>query len=91
MTSDQEQHLYDIKTRFCAGVDQKYRAGQLEHGGDLWRKPGLFPMLKDEVRDFVVYAHTLEQQLRDVLALMEAGLFRKAQAQLADILDGQPD
>ena len=33
MTPEQEQHLASIKSRFCAGVDDKYRRGQQEHGG----------------------------------------------------------
>lgn len=91
MNDEQEAHLGGIKDRFCAGVDAKYRKGQLEHGGDLWRKPGLFPMLKDETHDFIVYADTLEAQLREVLALLHAGEIIRSVRQLSDILDGPTD
>lgn len=91
MTGEQEAHLSGIKSRFCAGVDDKYRKGQKEHGGDLWKKPGLFPMLKDETRDFIVYADTLEQQLRDALALLERGEVDIVMERLRGILDGPTD
>lgn len=62
MTEEQEQHLTDIKQAFIKAVDIKYRAGQAEHGGDLWKKPGVLEMLMDECVDFYVYAYTLRQQ-----------------------------
>lgn len=65
MTAEQEQHLADIKARFSKEVDKKYRAGQAEHGGDLWKKPGVLEMLMDEAVDFYVYAYTLRQQRDD--------------------------
>lgn len=91
MNHEQEAHLSGIKTRLCAGLDDKYRKGQKEHGGDLWKKPGLFPMLKDETKDFVVYADTLEQQLRDVLSLLTRGEADIAVERLRGILDGPTD
>ena len=36
MTEAQEQDLEDIKKGFQAWVDEKYRKGQQEHGGNLW-------------------------------------------------------
>lgn len=93
MTPEQEAHLSSIKSRFCAGVDEKYRKGQKEHGGNLWLKPGLFTMLKAETRDFIVYADTLEAQLRDVLALLltyDKTDACEAARRLGDILNG-PD
>jgi hypothetical protein len=92
MNQEQETHLSGIKSRFCAGVDNKYRKGQLEHGGDLWKKPGLFPMLKDETTDFIVYADTLEQQLREILAMLEGGTpVGVACDKLRAVLDGPTD
>lgn len=91
MTPEQERHLSEIKGRIADGIDAKYRKGQAEHGGNLWKKPGIFPMLKDEVRDFVVYADTLEAQLRKVLSLIELGRDADAAVLLRDILDGEPD
>lgn len=91
MTPEQETHLAGIKTTFCAQVDDKYRRGQQEHGGNLWTKPGMFPMLAEETLDFVVYVKTLEQQLREVLAHIEDGNHEMARAKLSGILDGPTD
>jgi len=38
MTPKQEQHLQFIIAEFKRLYEPKYRAGQKEHGGDLWRK-----------------------------------------------------
>jgi hypothetical protein len=62
MTPEQENHLRDIKYDFLKAVDEKYRKGQAEHGGDLWKKPGVLEMLMEECIDFYVYAHVLRQQ-----------------------------
>ena len=91
MTPEQERHLAAVKARIADGIDEKYRKGQAEHGGNLWRKPGVFPMLTDEVRDFVVYADTLEHQLRAVLGMLTRGDYADAEQMLRDILDGKPD
>jgi hypothetical protein len=91
VTPEQEAHLSGIKQRFCAGVDDKYRVGQRQHGGDLWKKPGLLPMLKDETRDFIVYADTLESQLREILQLHEEGKYEQVGTRLAALLDGPTD
>lgn len=90
MTPEQESHLAGIKARTCAGLDEKYRRGQHEHGGNLWLKPGMLTMLKAETRDFIVYADTLEQQLREVLTLLRAGKCEDAGAKLDALLNG-PD
>jgi hypothetical protein len=94
MNQEQETHLSGIKSRFCTSVDEKYRKGQKEHGGDLWKKPGLFPMLKDETTDFIVYADTLEQQLREILALLatyDKTIMALGVSMLKDLLDGPTD
>lgn len=65
MTQDQERHLNIIKEQFELKVDKKYRAGQSEHGGDLWT----MDLLKlvdnsiDEAIDQFVYLTTLREQL----------------------------
>jgi len=38
VTPKQEQHLQFIIAEFKRLYEPKYRAGQKEHGGDLWRK-----------------------------------------------------
>lgn len=73
MTKEQERHLDDIKYEFIKQVDIKYRKGQIEHGGDLWKKPGVLEMLMDECVDFFVYAYVLKQQ-RDNPDLIDPSL-----------------
>lgn len=65
MTPEQEQHLQKIKDSFLQAVDDKYRRGQEEHGGNLWEIKSIIKMLKEEAVDLWVYAVTLEQQLQD--------------------------
>jgi hypothetical protein len=65
MTPEQERHLTKVKAEFGFAVDAKYRAGQAQHGGDLWRKKGIIKMLKEEAIDTWVYACTLEQQIEE--------------------------
>lgn len=90
MTPEQESHLSAIKARTCAGLDEKYRKGQKEHGGDLWAKPGLFAMAEAETRDFIVYMDTMKQQLRTVLELLTVGANTEARRLLDGLLNG-PD
>ena len=73
MTQEQEEHLAQVKRGFLAAVDEKYRKGQAEHGGDLWKKPGVLEMLMDECVDFYVYAFVLKQQ-RDNPELVDPAL-----------------
>lgn len=70
MTNEQEQHLADIKVEFERQVDAKYRKGQAEHGGDLWKKPGVLEMAMDECVDHFVYLYVLREQ-RDNPELVE--------------------
>ncbi len=65
MTTEQEAHLDEIKYAFVKAVDAKYRKGQEEHGGNLWKKPGVLEMLMEECVDFWVYAYVLKQQRDD--------------------------
>jgi len=63
MTEVQEHHLRTVKERFAELVDKKYRAGQVEHGGNLWQKNGLIDFTIEEAIDQVVYLLTLKEQL----------------------------
>ena len=65
MTPQQEKHLQSIKTDFSKLVDAKYRAGQEEHGGDLFDKPllELVDNSIDEAVDQVVYLLTLRNKI----------------------------
>lgn len=65
MTAEQEAHLQRIKETVSADLDAKYRAGQYEHGGNLWEKPGALEQAYAEVLDLAIYLRTaLEQRDR---------------------------
>ena len=70
MSPKQEAHLAGILRRFVQEADAKYRKGQQEHGGDLWKKPGMLGFLREECLDFVVYADTLQAQIQEALLLL---------------------
>ncbi len=65
MTQDQERHLNYIKEQFENRVDKKYRAGQAEHGGNLF-EVDLLQLIEngiDEAIDQVTYLMTARQKL----------------------------
>lgn len=62
MTSEHEQHLERILSRFVADCRAKYEAGQIEHGGELWKKPGILENAIEEAIDLIVYLYTLREQ-----------------------------
>jgi hypothetical protein len=64
MTPEQEEHLKWVEEFFTERVEPKYRQGQLEHGGDLWKKDGLIDMAIEEAIDLMVYLPTLKEQLK---------------------------
>lgn len=75
MTVAQEKHLKRLKERFAALLDAKYRAGQSEHGGNLWRKR-MLPNIVEETLDLAAYTLTMEQQveeIKDVCVCAEKG------------------
>lgn len=78
MTFEQEKHLNHIKAEFVREVDIKYRAGALEHGGDIRDIAAiqLVREIKAEAVDLFVYADTLESKLVRAAA--------KANAELAE-------
>lgn len=65
MTAQQEMHLQEIKDSFARLVDTKYRAGQQEHGGNLWDVSigDLLSAAIDEAIDQVVYLLTLKMKI----------------------------
>lgn len=72
LTADQQRHLDWICSETESATRKKYTAGQLEHGGDLWRKPqGEF--LLEEALDQVTYALTLRRQHRELRRLAQSG------------------
>ena len=62
MDAAQEAHLTRLKARIAGDLDAKYRAGQLEHGGDLWMKPGLLEAAIEENLDALCYLYSLLEQ-----------------------------
>lgn len=64
MTEQQEMHLKRIKDEFVELVDAKYRAGQAEHSGDLWKMSmeSLIDCALDEAIDQVVYLLTIKHK-----------------------------
>ena len=66
MSPEQEQHLESIKSWFTTEIDKKYRAGQKEHGGNLWLKAGIIDMALEEVLDMAVYLVTLKSQIQKI-------------------------
>jgi hypothetical protein len=65
MTPATEAHLARVKERFSQLMDAKYRSGQSEHGGYLWRKK-MLPNIVEETLDLAVYVMTLEEQIEEV-------------------------
>lgn len=62
MTAEQDAHLNRIVTRLSADLRAKYEAGQIEHGGNLWEKPGMLENAYAEVLDLAVYLLTAIEQ-----------------------------
>lgn len=62
-----EAHLAQVKEQFLHFVDDKYRKGQLEHGGYLTDKTieQLTDLALDEAIDQVVYLLTLRNKLNE--------------------------
>ena len=66
MTEEQEEHLLQIKESFYHLADTKYRAGQAEHGGNLFDMSAieLLDNAIDEAVDQVVYLLTLRSKVK---------------------------
>lgn len=72
MTPATEAHLARVKERFGQLMDAKYRRGQSEHSGFLWRKK-MLPNIVEETLDLAVYVMTLEEQIEEVKNLCASG------------------
>lgn len=69
MSPEQEIHVSQVLQRTVEHIDEKYRKGQQEHGGNLWKKGILRligPQIRDEAADQVVYADVLMEQLSEI-------------------------
>ena len=62
MSPEHEKHLAGIIRDLIRDIDLKYRRGQAEHSGALWRRP-VWKDAWDEVLDLCTYVHTLRLQL----------------------------
>lgn len=62
MDPDCEAHLARIKAQLVRDIDAKYRAGQTDHGGRLFEKPGMLENAYAEVLDLAVYLLTAMEQ-----------------------------
>lgn len=63
MDAAHRAHVDRILSKFNADLLAKYEAGQVEHGGNLWEKPGILDHAIEEAIDLVVYLYTLKEQL----------------------------
>lgn len=62
MTPEQDAHLERVVADVSADIRAKYEAGQADHGGNLWEKPGMLEAAISEVLDLCVYLYTLREQ-----------------------------
>ena len=98
MSPEHEKHLNGILADLVRDVSAKYRAGQEQHGGALWRRP-VWKDAWDEVLDLCTYMHTLKLQLGVIadMALqgaadesVAAATSREACRQILAVLHGLP-
>ena len=72
MSPEHEKHLAGILSDLVKDVSAKYRKGQDENGGALWRRP-VWKDTWDEVLDLCTYVHTLRLQLSVIADLALRG------------------
>jgi hypothetical protein len=98
MSPEHEKHLAGIIRDLSRDIDAKYRKGQEEHGGALWRRP-VWKDAWEEVLDLCTYVHTLKLQLSVIadMALqgaaddtVAAATSREACRQILAVLHGLP-
>jgi hypothetical protein len=70
------EHITSILREFEQKAVKKYKKGQREHGGRLWRK-AVYELMEGEVLDFVVYYFTAQEQLQVVKAFLRMGIIHK--------------
>lgn len=68
MTEEQEKHLERVQQQSVKAIDSKYRRGQAEHGGDLFRMPieELLQNALDENTDQRVYILTAMERMEEL-------------------------
>lgn len=65
LSPDREAHLKEMQDAFIELSRRKYEAGQLEHGGKMWEKPGMLDHLEEELVDAWHYIRTLRRQIEE--------------------------
>lgn len=80
-----------ISRKLSRDLREKYRAGQQEHGGDIWTKPGMLANATHEVIDLAVYLYTVREQLDLVYTMIRNKLYGDAEEFLYDILNKPQD
>lgn len=85
-----EKHEVEIIDWIGTTISSKYRAGQKEHGGRLWRKPMLGHMI-EEITDLVVYMATHRGHFLRVLGLLYEALedMDRAESAGVDVIPGR--
>ncbi len=73
LTSEQREHMEVCISRHDNLLRKKFSAGQAEHGGNLWEKPGMLRHAKEEHADLTAYLYTLEQQLLQLADQLTTG------------------
>jgi hypothetical protein len=58
----QQAHLARLLARIQGDLTAKYAAGQREHGGSLWLKPGMLECAIEEALDLLTYLYTALEQ-----------------------------
>ena len=98
MTPEHEKHLAGIIRDLTRDIDLKYRRGQAEHSGALWRRP-VWRDAWDEILDLAVYMHTLKMQLSVIAEIaligaadesVVAAQSRESCRQILAVLEGFP-
>ena len=73
MQPEHEAHLQRLLTWVATHVDRKYRRGQAEHGGALWKAPGLLKELHAETFDLLAYGQAVEEHVARIFQDYDAG------------------
>jgi hypothetical protein len=73
VTKGQRAHVGRVLDAHTEIIRSKYRAGQKEHGGNCWEKPGMLAHAMDEAADLPVYLHTLWEQIQKIAIDLENG------------------
>ena len=82
LTEEQSAHIGRVTGHAVGLMQSKYERGQLEHGGECWRKPGMLAHALDESADLSVYLWTLREQM-----LTLAAKCRQNDTTLAEVAD----